>query len=146
MDNYTDCVNRYDFSALKLPVPLSSVAPFAAKNNIFINVYGVEDGKRVVFPLCVTSDVVTGKHVDLLFHKMRGIQHYSTICNFSRLISGKISSHGHAIYCCKKCLHSYSSLVLLEMHSLECCHVQKTKFPKDPRCGFTNIRKQLPAP
>ena len=146
MDNYTDYVSSYDFSALNFPVPLSSVASFAAKNIISINVYDVEDGKRVVFPLCVRSNVVTGKHVDLLLHEMGGIQHYSTICNFSRLIRGQVSSHGHAIYCCKKCLHTYSSLELLEKHSLDCCHVQRTKFPKDPRCRFTNIRKQLPAP
>ena len=27
-----------------------------------------------------------------------------------------------------------------------CVHVQLAKFPNDPRCRFTNIQKQLPAP
>ena len=30
--------------------------------------------------------------------------------------------------------------------ALSCCHAQRTKFPKDPRCRFTNIQKQLQAP
>ena len=29
---------------------------------------------------------------------------------------------------------------------MDCRHSQRTKFPKDPRCRFTNIQKQLPAP
>ena len=83
------------------PVALPSIAPFAAKNNLSINVYGVEDENKVIFPLCVTDSVVPGRHVDLLLHECNGDQHYSTIKNFSRLISGQLSNHGHAIYCGK---------------------------------------------
>ena len=101
----------------------------------------MEDGKRVV-----TDGVVLGKHVDLLMHKMGGNQHYSTIRNFSRLISVLMSSHNGAVYCCRRCLRSYSRLDLLEEHSLDCSHVRRTKFPKDPRCRCTNVQKQLPAP
>ena len=32
------------------------------------------------------------------------------------------------------------------MHAVDCCHVQRTKFPLDPRCHFTNIQNQLSAP
>ena len=35
---------------------------------------------------------------------------------------------------------------MLAAHSTDCCHVQRTKFPKYPRCRFTNIQKQLQAP
>ena len=37
-------VNKYDFSSLRFPVPLSSIASFAASDNLSINVYGIEDG------------------------------------------------------------------------------------------------------
>ena len=50
-------------------------------------VYGV---KKVIYPLRVTQEVVPGRHVDLLLHECGGIQHYSAIRNFSRLISGQI--------------------------------------------------------
>ena len=61
----------------------------------------MEDEKKVVFLLCVTDSVVPGRHVDLLLHECNGDQHYSTIKNFSQLISGQLNNHGHAIYCCK---------------------------------------------
>ena len=35
---------------------------------------------------------------------------------------------------------------MLDAHATDCCHTQRTKFPDDPRCRFTNIQKQLPAP
>ena len=58
----------------------------------------------------------------------------------------QLSNHRHAVHCCKKCLHVYSSSKLLEKHLMDCCHVHRFEFPKDFRCKFTNIKKQLPAP
>ena len=40
---------------------------------------------------------------------MGEIQHYSAIRNFNRLVSGQISSRGHSVYCCRKCLNAYST-------------------------------------
>ena len=34
----------------------------------------------------------------------------------------------------------------LNAHATDCYHAQRTMFPDDPRCRFTNIQKQLPAP
>ena len=127
-------------------LPLSSIAPFATKNGISFNVYAVEDGKRVIFSLCVTDAPVDGKHVNLLIHEANEIQQYSTIRNFSRLISGQIHNHNGSVYCCKKCLHACSSADVLKRHTQRCTHVQLSKFPKDTSCRFTNTQKQLQAP
>ena len=78
--------------------------------------------------------------------RCNGVQHYSTIKNFSRFFSGQLSNHGHATYCSKKCLHAYSTKELLAADAIDCCHVQRTKFLLDPRCHFTNTQKQLTAP
>ena len=77
MEDYLPYVDLYDFSSLFFPVPLSAVTPFAKRNGISINVYAVEDGKRVIFPLCDTDKPVEGKHVDLLMYEANEIQHYS---------------------------------------------------------------------
>ena len=146
MENYLQYVNLYDFSSLSFPVTLSAVAPFAKRNEMSINVYGIKDGRKLIYPLRVSDAVIPGKHVDLLLHKLGEIQNKTTITDFSRLINGQLSSHHGTVYCCKKCLHAYSSPELLVKHSEDCCHVQNTKFPKDPRCRFTNIQKQLLAP
>ena len=55
---------KYDLSGLSYPGLLSSITPFAYGNGISINVYAVEDGKRVIFPLCITDKDVPNKHVD----------------------------------------------------------------------------------
>ena len=44
------------------------------------------------------------------------------------------------------CLHAYSTQELLGAHATDCCHAQRTKFPDDPGCRFTDTQKQLPAP
>ena len=108
--------------------------------------YGVDDDKKVIYPLRVPSTLVPDRHVDLLLFECNGIQHYTTIRNFSRLVSSQMSNHSHVVYCCKQCLHAYSTLELLDARAIDCCHAQRTKFPDDPRYRFANIQKQLPAP
>ena len=66
-----------------------------------INVYGVDDDKKVIYPLRVSSTLVPDRHVDLLLFERNGIQHFPTIRNFSRLASSQMSNDGHTVYCCK---------------------------------------------
>ena len=59
------------------PVPLSSVSSFATTNNMSINVYGVDDDKKVNYPLGVSSTFVPDRHVELLLFERNGTQHYN---------------------------------------------------------------------
>ena len=86
MNQNVENSSKYDFSSLDFPVPLSSVGPYASANHMSINVYGVDDDKKVIYPLR-SSTLVSDRHVDLLLFRRNGIQHYSTITNFSRLVS-----------------------------------------------------------
>ena len=47
---YFEHMGRYDFSSLSFPAPLQAVGPFALRNNMSINVYGVDDDKEVIYP------------------------------------------------------------------------------------------------
>ena len=87
---------------------LSSVGSFVTTNNMPINVYGVDDDKKVIYPLCISSTLVVDRHVDLLLFERNGIQHYTTIRKFSRLVSSQMSNHSHTV-CCKQCLHAYKT-------------------------------------
>ena len=87
MSKYEEHVNKYDFSSLRFPVPLSSIASFATTNNLSFNVYGVENDQIVIYPLRVSQTVVADRHVDLLLYECNSIQHYITIRNFSWLVS-----------------------------------------------------------
>ena len=110
------------------------------------NVYGVDGGKKVIYTLCVSSALVPDRNVDLLLIERNGIQHYTTIRNVSRLVNRQMSNHEHVVYCGNQRLRAYSTQELLDAHASDCCHAQRTKFPDDPRCRFTNIQKELPAP
>ena len=44
-----------------------------------INVYGVDDDKKVIYPFCVLSTLVPDRHVDLLLFERNAIHHYTTI-------------------------------------------------------------------
>ena len=143
---YVEHMGKYEFSSLSFPNPLQSVGPFPLRNTMSINVYGVDDDNKVIYPLRVSTTLLPDRHVDLLLFERDGVQHYITIRNFSRLVGRQLSNHRHAVHCCRHCLHAYSSQELLDAHALDCCHAQRTKFPEDPRCRFTNIQKQLTAP
>ena len=102
---------------------------------------------EVIYPLRVSSTLVPDRHVYLLLFERDGVQHYTTIRNFTILVGRQLGNHGrHAIHCCRWCLHAYSSQELLDAHALDCFHTRRTKFLKDARCRFTNIQKQLLAP
>ena len=92
---YTEHVVKYDSSFLSFPVPLSSIGSFASANNMYINVCGVDDDKKVIYPLRVSPTLVPDRHVNLLLSARNGIQHYTTIRNISRLVSSQLSNHRH---------------------------------------------------
>ena len=89
---------------------------------------------------------MSDRQVNLLLFERDGSHYYTTIRDFSRLVGRQLSNHGHAVHCCRRSLHVYSSQELLDAHDLDCCHAQRTKFPEEPRCRFSNIQKQLTAP
>ena len=144
ISNNEEHVAKYDFSSICFPVALSSICSFAAKNDLSINVYGVGNENKVICPLRVSKTIFP--NVDLLLYECGGIQHHATISKFSRLVCNQFSNHNGATHFCKKCLHCYSTAVMLEEHGVNCHHAQRNKFPQDAKCRFTNLQEQLPAP
>ena len=140
MSMYDEHVNMYVFSSLRFLVPLSSVGSFAKANNLSVNVYGVENDEKVIYPLRISQTDFPDRHVDLLLYKYNGMQHYTIIKNFSWLVGGQLSNHNGATYFCKKCLHGYSTPEMLKAYAVDCCYIQRTKFTND------YVQKQLPTP
>ena len=52
---YAKHMGRYDFSCLSFPTHLQSIGLFALRNNMSINLSGVDDDKEVIYPLRVSS-------------------------------------------------------------------------------------------
>ena len=125
-------------------MPLSSIGSYAKANNLSINVYGVRNEEKLFYPLRVSQTIVSDRHVDLLLYKCNSIQHYTTIKSFSRLVSCQLSNLNAATYFCRRCLQMTPEF--LEAHAVDCNPTQRTKFPMDSRCRFTNVQKQLTTP
>ena len=95
---YVEHMGKYEFYPLPFPVPSQAVGSFALRNNKPINVYGVDDDNEVIYPLRVSSTLMPDRHVDLLLFEHDGVQHYTTIRNFSRFVGRQLSNHEHTVH------------------------------------------------
>ena len=159
--SYTAYESKYDFSGLKFPVSLRQISIFENKNNLSVNVYGideVEKGKPFVYPLKVASHEQT-KHVNLLLTEENGVMHYSTISRFSRLVRSQCTKDSYTYEYCYSCLQGFKlqkdekergECKMLEKHQKYCKTLkpQRTEFPTKEKAilKFTNVQKQLKAP
>ena len=101
----------------------------------------------VVYPLKVAKDIVKKRHANLLFTE-NGQHHYTTIKNFSRLVSPQISRRKHQHFVCYSCMHGFTNKELLQKHRKCSCktdNAHNSKLPTDPTLRFTNVQKQLKA-
>ena len=83
-----------------------------------VNVFGADDDKKVIYPLRVSSTLVPDRHVFLVLFERNGIQHYTTLRNFSRFVGSQLGNHSHAVYFCKQCLHANSGIVRCSRYRL----------------------------
>lgn len=126
-----------DFSELNFPVNLKDISNFEAKNEISINVYGLEDRfdgqitrHEIVGPLYFTKQKKM-VHINLLLITTDdGNAHYCWIKNLSRLISSQgRSGYLSRSYICEGCLVFFSSNEKLQRHINEDCMQVKAIFP-----------------
>ena len=161
--SYTKYQQEYDYSGLRFPVSLNQIKIFENKNNVSINVYGVQESDKkgedgCIYPLKVTQ-CEKEKHINLLLTENNGLMHYSAIKNFSRLVRSQYTKCRTAHYYCYSCLHGFvkkknenerKDCKLLKRHQKHCktLNPQRTVFPDDDEkiLKFTNIQKQLKAP
>ena len=173
MSCYRKYITYYDFDMLEFPVAIKDIAKFENKNNISINVYGLEETKYreyqknseeiknngIIYPLKVCKKEIIDRHVNLLITEKDGILHYSTITQFSRLIGPQYNKNKTTYFYCYSCLHGFKKKKgeqkreecrLLTEHRKYCktLNPQRTVFPQNDEAilKFTSIEKQLKAP
>ena len=104
------------------------------------------DDSGIVYPLRVSKHEMN-RHVNLLLTESNGIQHYSSIRDFSHLIGKQYTRNEHRHFYCYTCLHDCK---LLQEHQKFCKMLkpQRVSYPQgdDTILKFTNIQKQLKAP
>lgn len=121
----------FDFSGIEYPVSLKNIVKFEAKNNLSINVYGLDkiffEGKtkyQIVGPLHYTNKR-QDLHINLLLlDDSEGNTHYCLIQNFSRLVSSQVSKAHGAKHFCDGCLQYFNAPEKLVRHQQnDCGHI-----------------------
>lgn len=149
--------NKLDFTNIQFPVDLKGISKFEQQNQtISINVYTCDGEESRVRTLRLTKNVKQ-HHIHLLLLTEKTAKksehlktHYCWIKNLSALLCSQISTNGHALYFCDRCLNHFMKPERLERHKIECikkneCEIKLPIFP-DNIIKFRNYKKQLMVP
>ena len=106
VSHYKKYEGELNMKGLTFPLTLNQIAKFEKQNNIGVNVFGCEG--KVIFPLHITNNRLTGKHVNLLLLVEGEKSHYVLVKNFNALLYDQ-NCHKAKTYFCYYCLHGFSS-------------------------------------
>ena len=67
VSGYVEHVAKYDFSFICFQVAPASIGSFAAMNDLSINVYGVDNDNKLIYPLRISQTIVP--NFDLLLYE-----------------------------------------------------------------------------
>jgi hypothetical protein len=81
-----------------------------------INVFGYEKG---IYPLHISSTSENIPRTNLLLIEKGGVQHYTWIKDFNRLLHSQSKYEGRK-YLCERCLHCFTREDLLAQHKFDC--------------------------
>ena len=141
---------NFNWDGTDFPVSLKQMDNFERQNNYAINVFGYEDSK--VYPLQISKK--DSQVIDLLLITDETMNHYCWIKNKSRLFSGQVSKHGHAVYFCDRCIGNFPNKPALKKHLEYCSNHDSVRieFPK-PKKGdskaflkFKNYKRKMRVP
>ena len=89
VSNLREFSDNYDWSGLEFPVELKQIGKFEAKNNISVNVLGLE-GKDIYI---LRNPNRSNREINLLMISEDGINHYTAIKSLSRLLRSSNTKH-----------------------------------------------------
>ena len=116
-------VDNYDWGGLELSLPIKGIIEFERRNDITINVLGVE-GKKIY--ILRRSKYQSGKEVINLLLIADGEQrHYTVIDDLSRLFRSSNMKHNGKQHFCLNCLQGFPTEISRDMH-FQCCKDNET--------------------
>ena len=137
---------KLDYSNVNFPVSFKDINKIEKQNQINISVFGYES-KRL-YPIRVSNEKYSD-HMELLYIQKGKNSHYILIENFNRLMF-TFTKYKETKYFCMRCLHCFSSEVLLEKHIPDCYLLNGTQKIELPKPGskvfFRNYHRIQPVP
>eukprot|EP01060_Flectonema_neradi_P014484 TRINITY_DN2113_c0_g1_i9.p1 TRINITY_DN2113_c0_g1~~TRINITY_DN2113_c0_g1_i9.p1 ORF type:complete len:1015 (+),score=166.76 TRINITY_DN2113_c0_g1_i9:2734-5778(+) len=140
LSKYKKVESQYDFSGLEFPVKVSSINRFVNQNDVFINLFTLDD-KHNVLPYGQFGDASSNNWINLLFFE----DHYMWIKSLGRLM-GCDSKHGVH---CPRCLHSFKKEATMLEHFNNCKNNEASRvtMPKEgSKIKFTNYNNTVKKP
>ena len=116
VSNLREFTDNYYWSGLEFPVSLKQIGKFEAKNNISVNVLGLE-GKDIY---TLRNSNRSDQEINLLMISKDGINHYTAIKSLSRLLSSSNSKHKRKQHFCTNCLQGFDQELSRDQHQVYC--------------------------
>ena len=139
-------VEKLDYSGIEFPVSEKQYNKIEKQNNIRVNVFGYEKGKR--YPIYVSKEKFHSC-LNLLLITEGEVQHYCLLKDFNKFMHNQTKHKGRKHFC-MYCLQCFNSKECLEKHKVVCVEINGTQAINMPGPGskiaFKNYRRKLPAP
>ena len=139
-------VEKLDYSGIEFPVSVKQYNKIEKQNNIRVNVFGYEKGKR--YPIYVSKEKFNSC-LNLLLITEGEVKHYCLLKDFNKFMHNQTKHKGRKHFC-MYCLQCLSSKERLEKHKVDCVEINGKQAINMPGPGskiaFKNYHRKLPAP
>ena len=116
VSNLRKFMDNYNWSGLEFPVSIKDIRKFETRNNISVNVLAVE-GRDIYIH---RKGQRVSREINLLMVSEDGIQHYTAIKSFSRLLSSKNSNTKCKQHFCMNCLQGFTQELSRDQNQVYC--------------------------
>ena len=116
VSNLRKFTDNYNWSGLKFPVSTKDIGVFETNNNVSVNVLAVE-GRDIYIH---RKGWRMGREINLLLISEDGINHYTAIKSFSRLLRSSNTKHKCKQYFCMNCLQGFTQESSRDQHQVYC--------------------------
>ena len=120
VSNLREFADSYNWSGLEFPVSPKQIGKFEAKNDISVNVLGLEGKDIYILRNSNRSDLRAHREINSLMISEDGINHYTAIKSLSRLLGSSNTKHKCKQYFCTNCLHGFSLEASRDEHRVYC--------------------------
>ena len=109
--------NNYDWVGLKFPVSTKDIGKFETRNNVSVNVLGV-DGREIYIHRKGRRGA--NREINLLLVSENGMKHYTAIKSLSRLLRSSNMKNRCKQHFCMNCLQGFTQEASRDQHHVYC--------------------------
>ena len=132
---YKNKMHQLDISQVEFPMSMTNIPKFEANNHVAINVFGFDNKKIISLFLSKNKN----KRINLLLIMDGIMYHYCLITNFNAFMSRQFETKTYCRKFCKRCLHGFSSQMVLLEHVKFCGQHDAVSIKMPPEKSFISF-------